>query len=191
MINNFKRIIPDPYIRFIILFVVLYFLFNYFNELYIGITAKGGVYIPFLDEHLNYIKWWRTFCIESSATILRWLGHTVITNETQLKVIGKFGFTLVYSCLGYGIMSVFTAFCISFPNPFKHRWGFMIAGLVFIQLLNTIRFVLLSLYWNKRAPLIKMDHHDLFNIIIYTLLIATCYLWIRHSSRSKNAQNPT
>ncbi|RYG15619.1 MAG: hypothetical protein EOO07_15000 [Chitinophagaceae bacterium] len=189
MSNIFKRTVPDPYIRFIIGFVVLYLLLNYFNEFYIGITSKGGFYVPFLDEHLNYIRWWRTFSIESSAMVLRWLGYTVLTNDIELRVIGKGGIRLVYSCLGYGIMSVFVAFCLTFPSPFKHRYWFLVTGLILIQLLNIGRFVVLPLYWNRRKPLLGMDHHDLFNIFIYTVLIAVCYFWIRYSSRNKNAQN--
>ena len=187
MSNIFKRTIPDPYIRFIIGFVILYFLLNYFNEFYIGITAKGGIYIPFLDEHLNYIRWWRTFSLESAATVLRWLDYNVLTNEIQLRVIGKGGIRLVYSCLGYGIMSVFIAFCVTFPSPFKHRYAFMFSGLILIQLLNIGRFVVLTLYWKRNNPWFGMDHHDLFNIFIYTILILICYLWIRYSSRTQNA----
>lgn len=189
MSNAFKRIIPDPHIRFVILFVVLYLLLNTFNEFYIGITAKGGIYVPFLDEHLNYIRWWRTFSLEASATILRWFDYVVLTNETQLRVVGKKGIRLVYSCLGYGIMSVFVAFCLSFPNPFKHRFWFMFAGLLLIQVFNILRFILLSLYWNRHQPLFGMDHHDIFNIFVYGLLIIICYLWIRYSSKNKNAEN--
>ncbi len=189
--NILKRILPDPYIRFVVLFIGLYLLLYFFNIAYIGMTAKGGLYIPFLDKHLNYIRWWRTFSIEAATTILRWFDYTVITNEIELRVIGKGGVRLVYSCLGYGIMSVFVAFCISFPSPFKYRFWFMLTGLIVIQALNIIRFVLLPLYWNRRKPLFGMDHHDLFNIFIYVLLILICYLWIRYSSKNKNAQNPT
>ncbi len=189
--QKFQKLWNDPYLKFIISFVGLYLILYYFNELYIGITAKGGIYISFLDHHLNYIKWWRNFSIQSTAEILRWLGHTVYTNTTQLKVIGKSGFTLVYSCLGYGVMSVFIAFCISFPTPFKHRYSFMLIGLIFIQALNTCRFIFLSLFWKKNWYFLGMDHHDLFNIVVYAALILICYLWIRFSSKNKNAQNPT
>lgn len=184
-----KSLWRDSYVKFIISFIGIYLGLYFFNIIYIGITSKGGIYIPFLDENINYIKWWRTFSIESSAKILRWMGHTVLTGSTQLKVVDRFGFTLIYSCLGYGIMSAFTAFCISFPSPFKYRWGFMVTGLVFIQLLNTIRFVFLSLYWDKHNPLLPIDHHDLFNIFIYMILIAICYFWIKYSTYSENAQN--
>ncbi len=189
MIKAIKRILPDPYLRFVIFFIVLYFVFYYFNEFYIGITAKGGLYSPFLDEHLNYIRWWRKFYLESSAGILRGFNYTVLTNETDLMVVGKGGIRLVYSCLGYGVISVFAAFCLTFPNPFKHRFGFLTVGLILIQLMNILRFVLLSLYWDRRHPLFGMDHHDLFNIVIYLLLIGICYLWIRYSTKGTHVKN--
>lgn len=187
--HQLKKIWSDPYLKFVVLFVAFYLIFNYFNEFYIGITAKGGIYIPFLDEHLNYIRWWRDFYLKASAQVLRWLGYTALTNETQLLVVGRGGIRLVYTCLGYGLMSVFAAFCLSFPSPFKYRFWFMVAGLLFIQVMNILRFVLLSLYWNKKHPLFGMDHHDLFNIIIYLLLFGICYLWIKYSIRANNAKN--
>ena len=181
MIKFFSKIWRDHYLKFILSFIVLSILFYAFNDLFIGATAKGGVYIPFLDEHLNYIKWWRHFTIESTATVLRWMGHTVITNEYQLRVIGRAGFTLVYSCLGYGIMGIFAAFTLSYPKPFKKKIIFLIFGLVLIQILNITRLVLLSLFWKRNAYNLPIDHHDLFNLIVYLILILTTYLWIKVS----------
>lgn len=185
-INSIKSLWREPYPRFIVLFVLLYLLFYGFNTAYIGITAKGGIYIPFLGKHLNYINWWRAFTIESTATVLRWFDYIVYTNKYQLKVIGRYGFTMVYSCLGYGVMSVFAAFVLTFPGKIKARFGFLILGLVIIQLLNTIRLALLSLYWNKRNPLINIDHHDLFNIAVYIVLIILVYIWLKYVSKPKN-----
>lgn len=182
--NKIKDLLNEPYIRFIILFVLLYLLFYGFNTGFIAITAKGGFYVPFLAEHFNYINWWRTFTIESAATILRWLDYNVYTNDYQLKVIGKHGFTLVYTCLGYGIMSVFAAFVLAFPGKIKSRYGFLALGIVIIQLLNTLRLMLLALYWDRRAPLLKIDHHDLFNIVVYAILILLVYVWLRYVNKA-------
>lgn len=184
--SSIYKLWKEPYVRFIVYFLVLYFLFFGFNIAFIGITAKGGFYIPFLDEHLNYINWWRTFTIESSATVLRWFDYIVYTNQYQLRVIGKYGFTMVYSCLGYGVMSVFAAFVITFPGKIRARFGFLFLGLIVIQLLNTLRLVLLSLYWNRRSPLVSMDHHDIFNIAVYTVLIALVYIWLKFVSKPNN-----
>ncbi len=187
--QQLKKIWADPYLRFVILFVGLYLLFNYFNEFYIGITNKGGLYSGFLDEHLNYIEWWRSSLLKGAASILHLFGYTAITNETDLLVVGKGGIRLIYTCLGYGLMSVFAAFCLSFPRPFKHRLIFLLIGLLFIQFVNVLRFVLLPLFWDRKHPFLGMDHHDLFNIIIYLLLFGMCYLWIKYSIRVTNAKN--
>ncbi len=186
-----KKLWNDPYSKFIIVFIGIYIAIYFFNIGYIGITAKGGLYVPFLAEHLNYIEWWRTFSIEVSAKILRALGETVLTNGTQLKVISKSGFRLVYECLGYGFMSAFIAFCISFPNPFKFRFPFMLAGLVLIQALNIARFVLLALFWHKHKLPFDMDHHTFFNALMYLMMLAICYLWIQYSSKPAHAKNST
>ncbi len=187
--QQLKKIWADPYLKFVISFVGLYLIFNYFNEFYIGITAKGGFYSAFLDEHLNYINWSRSFLLNSAAKILRAFNYTVVTNDTELLVVGKGAIRLIYTCLGYGLMSVFAAFCLSFPPPFKHRLIFLVAGLLFIQFVNILRFVLLPLFWDRKHPFLGMDHHDLFNIIIYLLLFGICYLWIKYSIRATNAKN--
>lgn len=182
--SSLKKLWRDPYSRFIFLFVGIYITLYYFNIAYIGITAKGGLYVPFLADHLNYIEWWRTFSIETSAKILRSMGEVVYTNGTQLKVIGKSGFRLVYECLGYGFMSAFIAFCLTFPSPFKHRIAFMFLGLCLIQLLNIARFVLLALFWHKHKLPLNIDHHTVFNAFIYLFMMAICYFWIKYSTKS-------
>ena len=185
--DSLKQFWRDPYGKFIVLFLGISALLYYFNIGYIGITAKGGAYVPFLAEHLNYIEWWRTLSIDITAKVLRAMDYTVYTNATQLKVIGKSGFTLVYECLGYGIMSVFIAFCLSFPKPFKHRIFFMLGGLLLIQTLNILRFVLLSLFWRKNETFLSLDHHTLFNGTLYLILMGVCYLWINFSSKPNHA----
>ncbi len=185
--QGLKNLWANPQLRFIGLFLCLSGFFYIFNTAYIGITAKGGAYIPFLDKYLNYIRWWRDFDIELSATILRWLGYTVITNDYQLKVVGLAGFKLVYTCLGYGIMGVFAAFVLAFPKPFKQKIGFLLFGLLLIQALNIARFVLISIFWTGKDFLWGIDHHNFFNTIVYAILIVTVFFWIKRSER--NTQN--
>lgn len=185
--QTIKSFWNEPYFRFIGLFMLLSLLLYELNTFYIGITAKGGLYVPFLDQHFNYINWWRKFTINSAAMVLRWMDYIVYTNDYQLKVIGRHGFTMVYTCLGYGIMSVFSAFVITFPGHIKARYVFLILGLILIQLLNTIRLIILSLYWDKRKPLLAIDHHDLFNMVVYTLLILVVYIWLKHPSKHRKA----
>lgn len=168
-------------VAFVMAFLSIFMLFYAFNILYIGITTPGGYYCPLLDMHLNYPVHWRTFYIWSTAHILKSLGYLVQTNSTGLTVIGHSGFRIVYSCLGYGIMSCFAAFVISYPKSLMSKTKFLIMGLTGIQLLNTLRFVLISIFYNNR--LISIDHHDLFNYLIYFILALSIYIWTNLSCK--------
>nr|WP_284445098.1 exosortase/archaeosortase family protein [Pedobacter sp. B4-66] len=168
--------------RFLFNFLGLFFLFYSFNILYIGATTKGGIYFPFLDQHLNYIKLWRQFCISTSAQTLKSLGYIVHVNNAGLSIENHSGFRLIYSCLGYGIMSCFAAFVIAYPKTLSSRLIFLSIGLVTIQLLNTLRLVLISIYY-KSYHAFNIDHHTVFNSTLYVILLGITYLWLNQQQR--------
>lgn len=175
-----RRKKSSPFV-FLMAFPSLFILFYAFNIIYIGITTPGGYYWPFFDMYLNYPVNWRKFCISSTAHILKSLGYLVHSNSTGLKVTGHSGFRLVYSCLGYGIMSCFAAFVISFPKPVMSKIKFLTIGLTGIQVLNTLRFVLIAIFYNNRQ--ISIDHHNLFNYLIYLILALSIYIWTNLSCK--------
>lgn len=157
-------------IRFIILFSLLYG----FHIVFIAVSTPGGLYIKWLDQHINYIKAWRRFDIHSSAFLLRNFGYTVHMNETGLSLPHYSGFRLVYSCLGYGVMSGFTAFVLAFPKPLKGKFGFIFLGIITIQVMNVLRLVLIAIFYKSDYC---FDHHLLFNIGLYLLICLLIYLW--------------
>jgi len=164
--------------RFAIVFVVLFLGFYYFNIGFFSITSHGRHYIPFLAEHLNYIKVLRNFLIWCSTAILKCFGFEVIHNDYSLLVAGKGVITLVYSCLGLGLMSFFSAFIIAYPKPLKSKLIFLLGGLFAIQFLNILRFVLLALLWNgQNQPIV--DHHTIFNAIVYIIIGISLYFWVK------------
>lgn len=170
-------------LRFLISFCLIFCVLYGFNLFYIGITTPGGIYCSFLDQHFNYIKAWRYLCISTTAKVLASTGYIVYTTGTTLKVEGYAGFRLVYSCLGYGIMSFFVAFVLAFPKTIYSRVIFLIIGLLVIQLLNTLRFILIALFYKPKAILGFADHHDIFNYSLYTILLAMIYLWLNPKAR--------
>ncbi|TCD00798.1 exosortase Y [Pedobacter psychroterrae] len=172
--------------NFIFSFLFLFLLFYGFNLINIGITTPGNYYISFLDKYFNYISSWRNFCISSAAYVLKILGYRISTSENHLINHGFSGFRLVYSCLGYGIMSCFAAFVIAFPKSTWSKMIFLVAGLTAIQLLNTLRFILISIYYQPHASVLLMDHHDMFNYILYVILGTSMYFWTGKFSKNNN-----
>ena len=177
-----KGLDKESPIRFILVFLILFVVFYYFNIFFFGITSQGHHYYAFFDEHLNYIRLLRHILLRSSAQIIKWLGYTAITNDIELLVAGRGTIQLVYTCLGFGIMSFFTAFVIAYPKKLKPKLIFLITGILTIQILNIARFVLLALFWDKKTGKI-LDHHTIFNICIYIIIAISLYFWIKYDDK--------
>jgi len=173
--------------KFVSSFVFLYG----FHLAYMGLCAPGGLYISFLDEHLNYIKVWRTGCITSTQALLKYFGYQVITTDITLKVEHHAGFRLIYSCLGYGVMSYFIAFVIAFPKPLRSKLLFLFTGLILIQGLNILRLTYIAIYWRSEDWLFGLDHHDLFNCGLYVILGLLMSIWLYFPTKRLLHANPT
>lgn len=173
--------------KFAIQFIVLFALFYCFNLFYNGLMQPGGFYNAFLAQHFNYIQWLRNFLLQSSSAGLKLLGYSTKTNDYVLMVIGHGKINLAYDCLGFGLISFLTAFFISYPAKTSTKMKMWIVCTDGFQLLNIIRFMLLALYW-KGEGLNQINHHTIFNSLIYIILIVTLYVFIEKSS-VKEASN--
>lgn len=173
-----KTIWQNTTYRFLVLFLGIFVFLYYLNIAYNGIVAPGGFYNQFIAENLNYVEGLRFVLLESSALILKALNFQVFTTDIWLRVAGRGGIIVAYDCLGFGVMSFFTAFVLAYPKPSKSKMWFLPVGLILIQSLNITRFILLALYWRSSDLKSFIDHHDLFNIILYVILLVVIYLWI-------------
>jgi exosortase/archaeosortase family protein len=181
-----KRLDRNSPLRFLLVFMPLFVVFYFFNVLFFGLTSSGNHYSAFLDGHLNYIRLLRHFLLNTTARVLGWMGYTAITSDTELLVVGHGVIRLVYSCLGLGVMSFFTAFVIAFPKKLKPKLIFFICGILIFQALNIMRFVVLALFWKATRGII-LDHHTIFNILIYILIGISLYFWVKHDDKKPAA----
>lgn len=133
-------------LRFAITFIILFLIFYYFNIGFFGITSPGNHYNAFLADKLDYITGLRWVLLHSSAEILNWLGYTTKVNNYELLVVRHGIIRIVYTCLGLGVLSFFTAFTLAYPKPWKPKAIFLISGILVIEFFNIIRFVVLALY---------------------------------------------
>jgi len=169
-------------LKFAVLFIVLFAAFYYFNIFYFSLTTPGARhYNTFFAHYLNYIAALRWVLLHASAQVLNWLGYGAITNDYELLVAGHGILQLVYSCLGLGLISFFAAFVIAYPAGRGPKSVFLIGGILGIELLNIIRFIVLALFWDKHNPRI-FDHHTVFNIFMYLVIAISLYFWVRNDS---------
>ncbi|MGZ3757838.1 MAG: exosortase Y [Mucilaginibacter sp.] len=168
--------------RFAVLFAVLFLVFYYFNILFFRETTPGQNYIPFLAEKLNYIQGLRHILLYCTANLLKLLGYSTIYNNYELLVAGHGSIQVVYSCLGLGLLSFLTAFIIAYPKSLRSKVVAFFVGIIGIEILNIIRFMILALYGNNST----IDHHTIFNIIIYVIVSLGLYFWIKNDLAANN-----
>jgi exosortase/archaeosortase family protein len=169
--------------KFIFNFLFLFGILYGFNLVFIGLITPENFYSDFLNKHLNYIYYWRRTDLHIAAYMLRRFDYSVTINETTLISSPGSGFKLVYSCLGYGLMSAFSAFVMAF-KPIKFKGTLIILGLIIIQAINISRLICIAVYWNQSAIFLKYNHHDIFNWIVYFLIGSMIYLWITFAKKN-------
>src|SRR5690606_27243181 len=106
-------------------------------------------------------------------------------NEVQgyyLHVVGGKTVRMVYSCIGLNIICVWWAFNLAYPQALKKRVIHILAGTIMITVLNMIRIALVALSPHKGKFLNSpLDHHTVFNFVVYGIIIMMIFRIINHS----------
>ena len=175
-----------PLIRFLLIFILGYILCTYFFKFWIGLCSPGGIYWKFAEEHLNFIKVYRHFLIYGAGLICNLFDLKYLTNDTAIRIIGHGGIKIVYSCLGYGIISILIALSVAVPyQKLKNRILFLVIAIALFSVLNMIRLFAVS-YYAHEARKMAIDHHTLFNFLCYFLILLGMYWWIKRSTNYTN-----
>jgi exosortase/archaeosortase family protein len=147
----------------------------------IGITTPGSYYSTFAAAYLDYISLLRSALLHSSKALLSILGYdTYLKGAFTLKLLDGRGVRMVYSCLGYGIMSFWIAFIVANKGKLFKKARWIGGGLVLIFFINVARISLMLIaikhHWNSPFGL---DNHTLFTIAAYTAIFTMIYFFDR------------
>ena len=155
----------------------------------IGLSAKEGHYSSFVSKYLDYISWLRETLLYSSKFVLQLFGvQTYLASKYNLKMVNGRGIMLVYECVGYGVMSFWTAFLVASEGNFKKKFLWWVVGIFFFYLLNVGRLCLLLVATNKNWPIpFGWDHHTWFNVIAYIAILISIYLFYKKTEIKSNA----
>ena len=162
-------------IKFFGLFLVLY----YGTYAFIGLSTEGKLYIPWL-KYIDYVSWYRYFLLKSSEHILGVFGqYAFVEDRFYLNINGRIRIQLIYECLGIGVNSFWIAFVITnVYRGIKNKITWLLSGIIVIALLNIVRIVLLSFALYNKWPLVaKIEHHTLYNYIVYIVIIIMVWLY--------------
>ncbi|MBC7508881.1 MAG: hypothetical protein H7320_09055 [Ferruginibacter sp.] len=173
------------FVRFVLVFAGVFAICHYGTLFMTGIAVPGGSYSPFIDTHLDVTAWVRSLLIYSTKFILGIMGiGTFRESEYVLRATSGRGIRLVYGCLGYGVMSFWTAYMAATSAVLKKKIWWFFGGMLLIYIINVLRLslVLLSEVNGWRFPF-GWDHHTWFNITSYLFIFLLIYFYHRFTDK--------
>lgn len=166
--------------------LTIYAVLDYGTTFFIGISSPGGkYYFEWLDTYFNYVTWLRNTILYGSKILMSLLGfETILENAYVIRIVNGSAVQLVYSCLGYGVLSFWTAFVVANKGSklFKLKW--IALGFSLIIFSNIIRICTLLIANQKQwyKPF-SLDHHTTYNIISYVLIIILMFIYLKYQNK--------
>ena len=167
-------------IRFLVVFVGFYLIGNTLYGFYVD------YYFPTSDPFTKNLANTITF-------VLQWFDPTIANYPSSVAeyiALANDQENMIYiyeGCNGINVMIVYISFLLAFSGPKGLFWKFLLLGLLSIYLMNLIRVGLLfgvAYYFEEQ---LYFFHKYLFTGIIYVVVFALWYLWVKKVKRSESA----
>jgi exosortase/archaeosortase family protein len=176
-------------IRFFLKFIVTFSVLFFFHQFFIGISTPGNYYNPFIDQHLNYVKWIISGVLHLSNGLAHLMGLASFVNGNYMVIENGASIDMGWACAGLGIMSFWIAFVTAHTIGWKKKLAWCLAGITAIVLLNCLRISLLlyALQHNWKESLYA-SHHDMFNYASFILIFLLAIVFIRKAGKMESSE---
>ncbi len=171
--------------KFVLKVVTLYVLASFLVDAYIAVVDPLGRF-DFSQTlgRVNLVDLLRDSILCPSKWLLILLGYETFTSLYRVGITGSGGVQIVYSCIGIKALLAFVILIVCYPSPSRKRWLFLLIALPIMHLLNIIRITVLAII-NKTSYTLTLEHHDLYNYIIYGYIALAFYLFATYFSDYK------
>ena len=165
------------------------------NKVLRFLIIGGGSYIIWLliyslliKEYTNWDYYLNYNIVQTGQEIFSWFGVQTYIDIESDHVVLVMDYTNHISvfvgdeCNGFKLFSLFTIFIIAFPGPVKKKLWFIPMGIIFIQIANIIRVMLLLAIFNSYPDALDFNHKYTFTIFVYAIIFALWWWWAKKYS---------
>jgi exosortase/archaeosortase family protein len=181
-----------PVFLYLLKFLGVFALLFYGTEAVIAFSSPERYYSPFVATYLDFVSPFRMFLLKASQALLLAGGwQTKVKGAYSLAFEGGASVRMVYSCLGYGVLSFWIAFVFANGGGWKTKAAWIAVGCLGLIGINICRIALILLATRNgwKIPF-GWDHHTWFNIAAYALIFGMIYGYDR-SGKAKPFAAPS
>lgn len=120
-----------------------------------------------------------------SKLILQLMGYTVEIYGKTIKIVPSFGVLLDRGCLGRNTLGLFVGFILTLPGKTIDKIWYSALGIIIFVILNILRIVALAVNQYCCPEKLDFNHHFLFKIIVYAVILLLWIIWINKFSLLK------
>ncbi|RYZ28514.1 MAG: hypothetical protein EOP49_41395 [Sphingobacteriales bacterium] len=186
------NLVPRGFILYVARFLGSFLVLYFGTLLIIGLSSKDHYYSSFVARYLDFVTPLRWSLLHASDAAVRLLGYqTSYQDDYTLAIDGGRGIRIVYSCVGYGVMSFWAAFIIANYGNIGTKIKWLLSGWMILWSINVLRISLLLLadVRNWGMPL-GLDHHTLFNVAAYGAIFFLIYVYDKRHSAAYRQPSP-
>ena len=126
--------------------------------------------------------------MNGTQLVAKIFGYTTFKEENfTVRVANSRGVIISQGCVGYGVMSFWSAYILSSKNNFIKKIIWCILGLLLIWIINVIRIGLFLVAINKGWGMpLGFDHHTWFNIVAYLAIFTMIFFYEKSTLKNES-----
>lgn len=175
-------------VRFFSKFLAMFLFLYYFNLSYEAITNEPGlVYSPVIDRYLNYVHLVKMWILTAANGLANMLGYSSnLIGDYTIALPNGAAVKMFYECAGFGMSSFWVAFITAHQIKASKRLLWALAGVLFIWIINCLRFVFIIAVLSRDGSLNKsVDHHAVFNYGCYAAILFLGWAFYRSAKQQE------
>lgn len=124
--------------------------------------------------------------VDTSEKLLHAFGYKTFDDQNEtirtVGIDGTHGLWIGDPCNGITLFSLFIAFLIPFPGPWKHKAWFIPAGVLIIHAANIVRITMLCIIVKAKPAWLDFNHTYTFQILMYAIIFLLWMWWVKRFS---------
>ncbi|MBF4985804.1 exosortase family protein XrtF [Nonlabens mediterrranea] len=164
-----------PVFKFVATFGIIYVVLSLIYYVYLQQDYSSFNYPDPVTSQVSYQTQQLLSILGYDAQISNVPNHPSVYMYLDKTVV----YRVIEGCNAISVMVLFIAFVLAFAKAWKKTLLFIIAGVVFIYLVNLFRLVALAVIKYKYPEYDHISHDILFPAVIYGSVILLWLIWIK------------